>query len=105
MENRIAELESSLRAFIRRPTAMGHPLIRKLLGNNSDLDQTQALVSLSLPYYPGNHPTITFETNGSVTSELLLEGYGSVGPRSVPESDLGRLGSDSEVPVELSESL
>jgi len=109
MEDRIAELESEVQAFMRRPASMGHPLIRKLLGAASgDSDRIQASASPFLPLYTGeprDWSAITLGPDGPVFPELILEGYGSVIPRSVPESGLGRLDLDSEVPIELSECL
>ncbi len=109
MEDRIAELESEVQAFMRRPASMGHPLIRKLLGAGSDSDRTEAPASSFLPLYTGiprNSSTVILGPDGPVFPELMLEGYGSaVIPRSVPESGLGQLDPDSEVPIELSEYL
>ena len=107
MEDRVAELESEVQAFLRRPASMGHPLIRRLLGENNYVVPTQALVSPALPLYTGeprDSETTTLEPNSSVTPESLPERYVSV-TRSVPEYGLGQLGLNSEVPLELSEYL
>ncbi|KAF8333102.1 uncharacterized protein EI90DRAFT_3052991 [Cantharellus anzutake] len=108
MEDRLSEIESGIQAYLRRPASMEHPLMKKLTGDGGDRHHPQNLVSPFLPLYTGeprSSSTVVPESNGSVTSEALLAGYGSVTPRTIPESGLGQIGVDSELPAELSEYL